>query len=249
MTLEHRSGNFATKAQLHPAALLTRYRIVTAPSRHGPVRQARMKPLIVGIAGGSGSGKSTVARKIAERLSPVTVALLDMDAYYRDFERLSLEERAAVNWDHPDAFDLELFATQLCRVAGGFSIEKPSYDFIAHRRSADTTPVEPPAVLVTEGILLFVDARVRDLCDIKIFVDTDADIRLVRRLRRDMQWRGRALETILEQYLRTVRPMHLEFVEPSKRYADAIVSHGGDNDAAIEMIIARIVRRLEAREE
>ncbi|MDQ6888177.1 MAG: uridine kinase [Gemmatimonadota bacterium] len=205
-----------------------------------------MKPLIVGIAGGSGSGKSTVARTIAERLSAVTVALLDMDAYYRDFERLSLEERAAVNWDHPEAFDLDLFATQLRRLADGFPVEKPSYDFIAHRRSADTTPVQPPALLVTEGILLFVDARVRELCDIKIFVDTDADIRLVRRLRRDMRWRGRTLKTILEQYLRTVRPMHLEFVEPSKRHADAIVSCGGDNDDAIEMIIARIERRLEA---
>ncbi len=206
-----------------------------------------MKPLVIGIAGGSGSGKSTVARRIAEGVLPASVTLLDMDAYYRDLAGLSLDERAAVNWDHPHAFDLELFVTQLRCLAGGFPIEKPSYDFISHRRRPQTERIEPVRVVVTEGILLFVDARVRDLCDIKVYVDTDADIRLARRLRRDTRGRGRTLEAVLEQYLGSVRPMHFEFVEPTKRYADVIVPRGMHNDTAIEMVIARIQGRLDSR--
>ena len=203
-----------------------------------------MKPLIIGIAGGSGSGKSTVARKVAESLDGASAAFLDMDAYYRNFAHLPMEERQRVNWDHPDAFDHELLAEHLARLIEGEAIEKPVYDFVTHSRRARTERVEPADVIVIDGILLFVDEQVRDLCDVKVFVDTDADIRLIRRIRRDMNKRGRPLETILEQYLSTVQPMHLQFVEPSKRYADVIVPRGGHNAVAIEMIIAKIQRRL-----
>jgi uridine kinase len=206
-----------------------------------------MKPLIIGIAGGSGSGKSTVARKVAESLDGASAAFIDMDAYYRDFSHLSMEERRNVNWDHPDAFDHELLAEQLSRLIEGEAIEKPVYDFVTHSRSPRTERVEPADVIVIDGILLFVDEQVRALCDVKVFVDTDADIRLIRRIRRDMNKRGRPLQEILDQYLSTVQPMHLQFVEPSKRYADVIVPRGGHNAVAIEMIIAKIHRRLLAQ--
>jgi uridine kinase len=203
-----------------------------------------VKPLIIGIAGGSGSGKSTVARKVAESLSGASVAFIDMDAYYRNFAHLPMDERRRVNWDHPDAFDHELLASHLARLVAGEAIEKPVYDFVAHVRSERVERVEPADVIVIDGILLFVDERIRALCDVKVFVDTDSDIRLVRRIRRDMLRRGRPLDEILEQYLSTVQPMHLQFVEPSKRYADVIVPRGGHNAVAIEMIIAKIQRRL-----
>ncbi|MFL5578362.1 MAG: uridine kinase [Gemmatimonadaceae bacterium] len=203
-----------------------------------------MKPLIIGIAGGSGSGKSTVARKVAEALVGASVAFIDMDAYYRNFAHLPMEERRRVNWDHPDAFDLELLACHLARLVSGEAVEKPVYDFVAHVRREVTERVQPADVIVIDGILLFVDERIRDLCDVKVFVDTDADIRLVRRIRRDMTRRGRPLDEVLEQYMSTVQPMHLQFVEPSKRYADVIVPRGGHNAVAIEMIIAKIQRRL-----
>jgi uridine kinase len=208
-------------------------------------------PLIIGIAGGTGSGKSTVARKVAEALSQgaggASVAFLDMDAYYRNFASLPLAERRRVNWDHPDAFDLDLFADHLARLARGEPIEKPVYDFVEHVRAPRTVTIEPADVVVIDGILLFVDPRVRELCDVKVYVDADADVRLVRRLKRDMAHRGRPLEEILEQYLATVRPMHLQFVEPSKRYADVIVPRGGHNAVATEMIVAKIQRRLAAQ--
>jgi uridine kinase len=203
-----------------------------------------VKPLIIGIAGGSGSGKSTVARRVVETLGETSVALLDMDAYYRDMAHLSFAQRRRVNWDHPNAFDLELFVSHLEALAAGTPVRKPVYDFVAHARGAETVPVTPAEVVVVDGILLFVDARVRQLCDIKVFVDADADIRLVRRIRRDMRVRGRPLDEILEQYLSTVRPMHLEFVEPTKRYADVIVPRGGHNEVAVEMILAKIHHRL-----
>lgn len=205
-----------------------------------------MKPLIIGIAGGTGSGKSTVARRVAEQLTDASVAFLDMDAYYRNFAHLPMEARRQVNWDHPDAFDTELLVEHLGRLGSGEGIEKPVYDFVTHTRSDTTRRVPPADVIVVDGILLFVDERLRDLCDVKVFVDADADIRLVRRIRRDMAKRGRPLEDILEQYLTTVRPMHLQFVEPSKRYADVIVPRGGHNAVAIEMIIAKIHRRFAA---
>ena len=204
-----------------------------------------MKPLIIGVAGGTGSGKSTVARNVAAALGDASVAFLDMDAYYLDHAHLSLEERRAVNWDHPNAFDWELLVRQLTDLTEGRAIDKPVYDFHAHVRSDAVVPVPPADVIVIDGILLFVDQRVRDLCNVKVFVDADADIRLIRRIRRDMVKRGRPLPEILEQYLTTVQPMHLEFVEPSKRYADVIVPRGGHNPVAIEMIVAKIARRLQ----
>jgi uridine kinase len=205
-----------------------------------------MKPLIIGIAGGSGSGKSTVARNVAQDLRTESVAFLDMDAYYLNFAHLPIEDRRKVNWDHPDAFDWELLVDHLTRLAAGESIQKPVYDFIEHVRSEQTVVVPPAQVVVIDGILLFGDERVRDLCDVKVFVDADADVRLIRRIRRDMAKRGRPLDEILNQYLTTVQPMHLQFVEPTKRYADVIVPRGGRNTIAIEMIVAKIRRRVDA---
>lgn len=204
------------------------------------------KPLIIGIAGGSGSGKSTVARKVASALSSLSVAFIDMDAYYRNFTSLSLDERRRLNWDHPDAFDFDLLIEHLQDLSARRTIDKPVYDFVSHLRSARSVRVTPSDVIVIDGILLFVDPRVRELCDVKVFVDADADVRLIRRLRRDMRKRGRPLDEILDQYLHTVQPMHLQFVEPSKRYADIIVPRGGHNSIAIEMIVAKITQRLAA---
>ena len=202
------------------------------------------KPLIIGIAGGSGSGKSTVARKVADSLTSLSVAFIDMDAYYRNYSAIPLEERRRVNWDHPDAFDFDLLTDHLQQLSERRTIDKPVYDFVTHLRSDESVRVEPSDVIVIDGILLFVDPRVRELCDVKVFVDADADIRLIRRLRRDMRARGRPLNEIIDQYLSTVQPMHLQFVEPSKRYADIIVPRGGHNAIAIEMIVAKISRRL-----
>ena len=204
------------------------------------------KPLIIGIAGGSGSGKSTVARKVASALSSLSVAFIDMDAYYRNFTSLSLDERRKLNWDHPDAFDFDLLTEHLQDLSARRTIDKPVYDFVSHLRSAGPVRVTPSDVIVIDGILLFVDPRVRELCDVKVFVDAEADVRLIRRLRRDMRKRGRPLDEILDQYLHTVQPMHLQFVEPSKRYADIIVPRGGHNSIAIEMIVAKITQRLAA---
>lgn len=203
-----------------------------------------MPSLIVGVAGGSGSGKSTVARKVAERLTDISVASVGMDAYYRSLSHLAFDERKQLNWDHPDVVDMELLGDQLEALASGAAIEKPVYDFVAHLRTARTEPVSSADVVIVDGILLFWNPRVRALCDIKIFVDVDADIRLIRRIRRDMRVRGRNLNDILDQYLATVRPMHEEFVEPTKEFADIIVPHGGRNEIAIEMIAARIQERL-----
>lgn len=206
-----------------------------------------MKPLLIGIAGGTGSGKSTVARRVAEALHRAAIAFIDMDAYYHDYAHLSLEERRHLNWDHPERFDIDLFIRQMRELLAGRAIDKPVYDFVTHTRSAATVKVPPADVIVVDGILLFVEERVRDLFDVKVFVDADADVRLARRIKRDMAKRGRPLDEILEQYNSTVRPMHLQFVEPSKRYADVIVPRGGHNAVAIEMIVAKIERRLEDR--
>jgi uridine kinase len=204
-----------------------------------------LKPLIIGIAGGSGSGKSTVANNVAELLTTSSVAFIDMDAYYKNFPSLTLEERKKLNWDHPDAFDYDLLCAHLEALARREPIEKPEYDFVTHLRRAAPTRVEPADVIVIDGILLFVDERVRELCDVKVFVDADADIRIIRRIERDTHVRGRPVDEIIEQYLSTVQPMHLQFVEPSKRYADVIVPRGGHNTIAIEMIVAKIQRRLQ----
>jgi len=205
-----------------------------------------MRPLIIGIAGGTGSGKSTLAQRIAGALPSARVSFLDMDAYYRDHRHLTMEERRRVNWDHPDAFDIPLLAAHLEALARGEAIDKPVYDFTQHARAARTVRVEPADVIVIDGILLLVDERVRDACDVKVFVETEADVRLIRRIRRDMAVRGRPLDEILEQYLTTVQPMHDQFVEPSKRWADLIIPRGGENPVALEILIASITRRLEA---
>ena len=203
-----------------------------------------LKPLIIGIAGGSGSGKSTVASNVADLLTTSSVAFIDMDAYYKNFQQLTLDERRKLNWDHPDAFDYELLCEHLETLSRRRAIDKPEYDFVTHLRRPETIRIEPADVVVIDGILLFVDERVRELCDVKVFVDADPDVRLIRRLQRDTRERGRPMDEIIDQYLSTVQPMHLEFVEPSKRYADVIVPRGGHNAIAIEMIVAKIQRRL-----
>jgi len=206
-----------------------------------------VKPLIIGIAGGTGSGKTTVAKKIAQALPQASVAFLDMDGYYRNFAHLPMDERREINWDHPEAFDLDLFVSHLEQLARGEPVEKPVYEFTTHLRSSRTERITPADVIVVDGILLFVDERVRALCDVKVFVDADPDIRLVRRIQRDRSERDRPLEEIVQQCLTTVRPMLQQFVEPSKRYADIILPRGGENAVAIEMILTTIQRRLEAR--
>jgi uridine kinase len=206
-----------------------------------------MKPLIIGIAGGTGSGKSTVARRVAEALPEASVAFLEMDAYYRNFDHLSASELEFLNWDHPDAFDVDFLIAHLAALVRGEAIEAPMYEFATHSRSRRTRRVRAADVVVVDGILLLADERVRELCDVKVFVEADADIRLIRRIRRDTAQRGRTLDSVLEQYLTTVQPMHLQFVEPSKRYADLIVPRGGKNLVAIEMIVAKIHRVLATR--
>jgi uridine kinase len=204
-----------------------------------------VKPLTLGIAGGSGSGKSTVARKVVEALGVASVAVIEMDAYYRDFSHLSRHElHHHVNWDHLDAFDVTLLASHLEALSRGDAIEAPVYEFATHSRSVQVRRVAPADVVVVDGILLLADERLRTLCDVKVYVDADPDIRLIRRIRRDMATRGRSLDSVLDQYSSTVQPMHQQFVEPSKRYADVIVPRGGSNTIAIEMLVAKIQRRL-----
>ena len=203
-----------------------------------------MKPFLIGIAGGTGSGKTSVARRIYQSLHVESAAFLDYDAYYKELGHLSLEERGAINFDHPDSLDVELFIHHLERLTGGLPIEKPVYDFTRHTRAPETVRVEPRDVVLVDGILLFADATLRELFDLKIFVDTEADVRFIRRLRRDLTERGRSLDSIIDQYLKTVRPMHFEFVEPTKRYADVILPRGGQNTAGIAVIAARIRERL-----
>jgi uridine kinase len=200
--------------------------------------------LVVGIAGGTGSGKTTVAKTIAEALPRESVAMLEFDAYYRDRPDLAPEARAQLNFDHPDALEIELLVEHLRALRAGDGIAVPRYDFKTHRREEEPRRLAPAPVIVVEGILVFVDARVRELLDMKIFVDTDSDIRVFRRIRRDMEHRGRSFESVREQYYKTVRPMHLQFVEPSKRWADLIIPEGGNNRVALDLIIAKLLSVL-----
>lgn len=204
-----------------------------------------MNVLTIGIAGGSGSGKSTIAQAIASALPKEEVAILEHDAYYRDRQDLSFEERCALNYDHPDSLETELLVEHLKALKAGRAVDVPIYDFKAHARKAKSRRVEPRRLVIVEGILVFVDARLRELLDIKIFVDTDPDIRAFRRIRRDIEQRGRSFSSIREQYYRTVRPMHLEFVEPSKRWADLIVPEGGENRVAIDLVIGKLLHVLQ----
>jgi len=199
-----------------------------------------MKPLLIGIAGGTGSGKSTIAHKIAEGLPKDSVATLDHDSYYRDRSDLSLDDRAHLNYDHPDSLDNDLLVEHLEALRSGVAAEVPNYDFKSHSRLTEKRRIQPPRILIVEGILVFVEERVRKLLDVKIFVDTDADIRVFRRIRRDLEQRGRTFQSIREQYYSTVRPMHLQFVEPSKRWADLIIPEGGDNHIAIDLVLGKL---------
>jgi len=208
-----------------------------------------MKTITMGVAGGSGSGKTTVARRILERIGFDRVAYVPHDAYYHDLSHLPPAERGQLNFDHPDSLDNDLLIVHLQELQVGRAVEIPVYDFKTHSRVAETRHVDPQPVILVEGILIFADKRLRDLMNVKIFVDTDADIRLIRRLQRDISERGRSAESVINQYLRTVRPMHLEFAEPSKRYADVIIPEGGFNEVAIEMVAARLRALIEETQE
>lgn len=196
--------------------------------------------MIIGISGGTGSGKTTVAQKIISSVGAENVIYLQQDAYYRNLGDMPLDLRHNVNYDHPDAFDTELLMNHIEALRAGESVQQPIYDYATHSRSAQTTHLEPRPVIIIEGILAFVNPQMRALMDMKIFVDTDADIRFVRRLDRDVHERGRSVESIICQYTATVRPMHLQFVEPSKRYADIIIPEGGFNDVGIDLITGKI---------
>ncbi len=201
-------------------------------------------PVALGVAGGSGSGKTTVAHTILESVGTERIAFIAQDSYYRDIDWRSEAELARHNFDHPEAIDYELLIADLASLKAGRGVEVPVYDFVRHRRTAETRRVESRPVILLEGMLLFAEPRLRELLDFKVFVDTDPDVRLVRRIQRDLRERGRFLEDVLRQYLGTVRPMHLEFVEPSKRWADVIVPEGGGNRVAMEMVIARVEQLL-----
>lgn len=209
----------------------------------------RAAPLVIGIAGGSGSGKTTLARLILERVGEDRIAYLPHDAYYKDLSDLPANQRRTINFDHPNSLDTELLARHVRQLREGQAVEMPVYDFATDTRTAETRRVEPKPVIMVEGILIFAEPSLRELFDVKVFVDTDADIRFIRRLERDLNERGRTPETVVRQYLATVRPMHLEFVEPSKRYADVIIPEGGLNAVAMEMVVARLEALLQGKEE
>ena len=200
--------------------------------------------LVIGIAGGSGSGKTTLMKRLVDEFGE-DVSVLSHDNYYKRHDELTFEERAALNYDEPEALDTSLMVYQLDQLRHGMSIECPVYDFALHNRSNDTIQVTPKRVIIVEGIMIFVDPELRNLMDIKIFVDTDADIRLCRRIKRDVTKRGRSLDSVLEQYQATVKPMHEKYVEPSKKHANLVVPEGGKNQVALDMIIGRIRRHLE----
>jgi uridine kinase len=197
--------------------------------------------LLIGVAGGTGSGKSTVATNIAKGLPPGSAVVVDHDSYYRDHPEMDLAARQNLNYDHPDALDSKLLISHLDELRAGRGVDVPIYDFVSHSRRKDTRRVEPAPVIIVEGILVFVDEEVRRRLEVKLFVDTDADIRVMRRIRRDMEARGRTFQQIREQYYKNVRPMHLQFVEPSKRWADIIIPEGGNNKVALDLVIGNLL--------
>jgi uridine kinase len=201
-------------------------------------------PVVIGIAGGTGSGKTTVAQAIYDRVGSDRIEWISHDSYYRNFDALSAEDKAKINFDHPDSLETELLVRHLDVLAKGSSVEVPLYDFAAYARKSETLHVQPHKVLIVDGILILAEPELRKRIDIKLFVDTPADIRFVRRLTRDIESRGRSLQSVVSQYLATVRPMHEEFVEPSKRYADLIIPEGGENLVAINAIISRVEHLL-----
>ena len=198
------------------------------------------RPVIIGIAGGSGSGKTTVLERLVSELGPAHAVVLDHDAYYHDLQHLTLEERAQFNFDHPNALETDLLVQHIDLLLDGHEIDRPIYDFTRHTRTSETLRISPRPVVIVEGILVLADARLVERIDIKLFVDTDDDVRLMRRIRRDISERERSLVSVLDQYEKTVRPMHIEFVEPSKRRADLIIPRGGHNIVAVDLVLARI---------
>lgn len=202
--------------------------------------EAPQRTITLGVAGGSGAGKSTVARVILERIGAENIAYVPHDSYYKDLSDLPAQQRALINFDHPDSLDSDLFIEHIRTLQAGRPINVPSYDFSIHSRTSDVRVVQPHRVILVEGILIYTEARLRDLFDVRIFVETDDDVRFIRRLQRDITERGRNIDSVINQWMQTVRPMHLEFVEPSKRYAHVIIPEGGLNDVAMEMVIARI---------
>lgn len=203
-------------------------------------------PIVIGVAGGSGSGKTTVVRRIMDSLGPEQVTVLDHDRYYRDRNDLRLEERAALNYDHPDALETDLMVRHVHDLKAGRTVQVPQYDFTRHARLAETDQFQPRRALIVEGILIFTDPLLRAQMDIKVFVDTDSDTRFIRRLQRDVAQRGRTMDSVIDQYQSTVKPMHLEFVEPSKRYADIIIPLGGHNTVAVDLLLT-LIRSVAAR--
>jgi len=199
-----------------------------------------MQPVIIGVAGGSGSGKTTVVEEIIRDLGSEAVAFIQHDSYYCDRGDLSYAERAKLNYDHPDALETTLLVEHLTQLRAGRRVEVPVYDFTQHARTALTVGVEPRRVIIVEGILILADRALREMMDIRVFVDTDSDLRILRRIHRDLNERGRSLESVVQQYLGSVRPMHLEFVEPSKRYAHLIIPEGGHNRVAVDMLLTKI---------
>lgn len=203
------------------------------------------KTLLIGISGGTGSGKSTVTKKLVELIKEENVAVIEEDSYYKDQSNISFEERVKTNYDHPFAFDNKLLIEHLKDLKSGKSIEKPLYDFELHNRKKETLLVEAKEVVILEGILILSEEEIRNLLDIKVFVDTDSDVRIIRRILRDIKERGRSLDSVIYQYMKTVRPAHLQFIEPSKKYADIIIPEGGYNDVAIDLIYQKIKSIIE----
>lgn len=207
---------------------------------------ATARPLLIGIAGGTGSGKSTIAKNLADAFPPGTAQIVDHDAYYKDLAGIPFEERVKVNFDHPDSLETSLLVEHLDRLREGKGIDVPLYDFATHTRRKETRRVEASPLVIVEGILVFVEEDLRSRLDVKIFVDTDADIRVFRRIRRDLEQRGRSFQSIRDQYYKTVRPMHLQFVEPSKRWADVIIPEGGNNRVALDLLVGKLLRVVPA---